>query len=1080
MRQLFACLCFTIWTLAPAAVATDTTPAEGLRTAPPRSFALVGGTVVVEPGKVLDSATIVVRDGHIESVTENGEPPAGVRVIDLSAKTVYPGFIDSYAARDITSNVDGPGYWNSKITPQARMAAEYDADSDLNKKLRGQGFVARLLAPRDGIIKGTSVLVSTGDGAAGEAVWAADVAQHMRLTVPFSRDRSGYPNSPMGAVALARQAMCDAQWYAAAQAVAAADPSLERPDENVALATLATYLSGTRLVMVNVSNEQFAQRADRFAREFGLHIALVGSGREYRRLDEIAAARRPIVVPVDFPKPPELNSPQAIDNASLGELMHWQLAPSNPARLADAGVSILLTTDGLSDAGKFLSNLRQAIEHGLNPDDALRALTTRPAAMFGVDDRLGTIEPGKMANLVVADGDLFTSGKAKVIETWVAGQRYESKPPPLVEFDGQWRLTLSQAMGGSKRWQLAIESEKGKPTAKLSPLGRKGKQRDKQADENEAEEPEALVVKSLDVSGFSLDGQVEGDLLEVEGKATLAVTLVGGDKRTALFGSLRLADGSDVAIKGKRVPADTDDSNGEDENAKEGSEDEKDADDDDEEGDTNGEQADADTDDEGDEGDADVDADEKDSSDEWHVAVNYPFGAYGFEAPPEAERVAFVGATIWTGGEAGIIDNATLLVEDGKIVAVGADVEVPKGYRQIDCRGKHVTAGIIDCHSHIASDSGINESGQAITAEVRIGDMIDPTAISIYRQLAGGVTAINILHGSANPIGGQNQVVKMRWGATGEGMKFAAAPQGIKFALGENVKQSNWGERFSSRYPQTRMGVDELMIDEFEAALAYQQKWDEWEATHRGLPPRRDLELEAIAEILNHERWIHCHSYRQSEIVALLRTLERFDIQIGTLQHILEGYKVAPEMAAHGAMGSSFSDWWAYKFEVYDAIPHNGALMHEAGIVVSFNSDDAELGRHLNHEAAKAMKYGGVPPEEAWKFVTLNPARQLRIDEYTGSLEAEKDADLVVWNGPPMSTYSRCEQTWVDGRCYFDIERDGQLRERDRKLKARLVAAALDSGQAAAKPGENRDDDSMLWPNYDDYCARHGHGYAGK
>jgi N-acetylglucosamine-6-phosphate deacetylase len=395
-----------------------------------------------------------------------------------------------------------------------------------------------------------------------------------------------------------------------------------------------------------------------------------------------------------------------------------------------------------------------------------------------------------------------------------------------------------------------------------------------------------------------------------------------------------------------------------------------------------------------------------------------------------------------------------------------------------------ISPGLIDCHSHMASDSGINEATQAITAEVRIADFIDASDITIYRQLAGGLTSANILHGSANPIGGQNQVIKLRWGATYDELKFQGAPQGIKFALGENVKQSNVEGSTRSRYPQSRMGVEQIFRDRFNAALTYSQQWESWGKERKGLPPRRDLELEAIAEILKGERWVHCHSYRQDEILGLLRVLEDYNVRIGSLQHILEGYKVADAMAKHGATASSFSDWWNYKFEVLDSIPHNGAIMHQQGIVVSFNSDDAELGRHMNHEAAKAIKYGGVEPMEALKFVTLNPAKQLRIDSRVGSLEVGKDADISVWSGSPLSTLSRCEQTWIDGRKYFDRNQDTEMRERDSKLHRSLVQKVLASGDSPGERSSLADDPSRLWPHHDEYCHHHhddhddGHGHS--
>ncbi|MEM7479075.1 MAG: amidohydrolase family protein, partial [Planctomycetota bacterium] len=289
----------------------------------------------------------------------------------------------------------------------------------------------------------------------------------------------------------------------------------------------------------------------------------------------------------------------------------------------------------------------------------------------------------------------------------------------------------------------------------------------------------------------------------------------------------------------------------------------------------------------------------------------------------------------------------------------------------------------------------------------------------------------------------------------------------------------NRGDEYRTRYPQTRMGVEQIMRDRFEAAKQYRKTWADWTTTPSGLPPRRDYELEAIAEILEGTRWIHCHSYRQDEILTTLRVLEDYGVTIGSLQHILEGYKVAEAMAAHGATGSSFSDWWAYKFEVYDAIPYNGALMHRAGVVVSFNSDDRELARHLNHEAAKAVKYGGVSEEEALKFVTLNPAKQLRIEQWVGSLEAGKDADIAVWNRSPLSTMSACIQTWVDGRKYFDREEDLQRRKVDAALRLQLIQEVVDSD---AKSSKRKDDDpSFWWARHDEFCHHFdGHDHDGE
>jgi N-acetylglucosamine-6-phosphate deacetylase len=353
----------------------------------------------------------------------------------------------------------------------------------------------------------------------------------------------------------------------------------------------------------------------------------------------------------------------------------------------------------------------------------------------------------------------------------------------------------------------------------------------------------------------------------------------------------------------------------------------------------------------------------------------------------------------------------------------------------------------------MAADGGVNEAGQAISAEVRIGDIIDQDDIDIYRALAGGLVAAHVLHGSANPIGGQCQLIKLRWGMLAEDMKVQDATPTIKFALGENVKQSNWGERYTTRYPQTRMGVEQIMMDEFRAARDYENAWKSFREDNRGIPPRRDLELDAIVEILHGKRLVHCHSYRQDEILATMRVAEAFGFHIGVFQHVLEGYKVADIMAKHGAGGSTFSDWWAYKFEVYDAIPYNGVLMHDEGVLVTFNSDSDELARRLNTEAAKAVKWGGIPEEEALKFVTINSAKQLKVESHMGSLEPGKDADFVIWSGNPLSTYSLCEQTWIDGRRYFDRDEDRQLYEESQHERSVLIQKALAGSKSKGDGG---------------------------
>lgn len=432
--------------------------------------------------------------------------------------------------------------------------------------------------------------------------------------------------------------------------------------------------------------------------------------------------------------------------------------------------------------------------------------------------------------------------------------------------------------------------------------------------------------------------------------------------------------------------------------------------------------------------------------------------------PPQQDRgpllkpksVLIRNATIWTSGPEGRIENASLLVTDGKIAQVGTfKAEPGPETHVIDLPGIHVTPGLIDCHSHSVIMGGVNEGTLPSTAMCRIGDVINSESDTIHQQLAGGLTAANVLHGSANPIGGQNCVIKLRDGAAPEDLKLTGAKTGIKFALGENVKQANWGDLFRNRFPQTRMGVPTFHTNRFTAAQHYMEAQEK--AKKGGPPVRRDLELETIAEIIRGERLIHCHSYRQDEILAFLRVMEGFKVKVGTLQHILEGYKVADEIAKHGAGASGFSDWWAFKLEVYDAIPYAGSIMRERGVVVSFNSDSSDHARRMNLEAAKAVKYGGTPEEEALKFVTINPAKQLHIDKQVGSLEQGKDADFVIWSGHPLSTRSVCLQTWIDGQQYFERDaarRRAEGREKDRLAlieKAKKLAADASSDPAAAK-----------------------------
>ena len=408
-------------------------------------------------------------------------------------------------------------------------------------------------------------------------------------------------------------------------------------------------------------------------------------------------------------------------------------------------------------------------------------------------------------------------------------------------------------------------------------------------------------------------------------------------------------------------------------------------------------------------------------------------------------------ATIWTNEKDGILQNTDIAINNGKIIAIGKDLTLemifPKSkihVQIVDGTNKHVTCGIIDEHSHIAISRGVNESSQSVTAEVSIGDVINPNDHNIYRQLSGGVTAVQLLHGSANPIGGQSALIKLRWGSSAEDMKIDGADGFIKFALGENVKQSNWGDFNTTRFPQTRMGVEQVFYDAFYRARTYEKQWKDYKSLplskrRKTTPPREDLELNVLVEILNSERFITCHSYVQSEINMLMHVADSMGFTINTFTHILEGYKLTNELKEHGAGASTFSDWWAYKFEVNDAIPYNASILNNKGVLTAINSDDAEMGRRLNQEAAKAVKYGESSEEDAWKMVTLNPAKLLHLDDKMGSIKIGKDADIVIWDGHPLSVYTKAEKTYVDGRLLFDKDKNEKLMERDIKEKMRII-----------------------------------------
>ena len=943
--RFFVLVALALLAKSGAARANEIRP-PGFRPLPLGVHALVGGRVVIKPGEVLEGGTIVIRDGLIQAVGKDVASPPDARVWDMKGMTIYAGFIDPYLVLSATNSPvstseaepeasgmraaggvafygapgqktdrgnRGPGYEVARITPEYRAVREYTPKDKTLALLRELGFTAGVVAPAKGIIRGTSALVALADENPNEAVLKADVFQHIVFETQPGDDRA-YPGALMGVIAAVRQSFFDARHYALDHADYRQNAQgRKRPEFDPSLEALAPAADKKMRVAFEPGSALMVDRAAQISRELGLDCCLVSSGQEWRRPELAKATGATFIVPVNFPTLPKLPDESDWEQVRLDQLRAWDWAPENAGLLRKEGLEVALTTYGLADKKKFRPNLRLALDRGLTETDALAALTTVPAKLCGVESQLGTIEPAKLANLTVVEGNSYFDPEAKVRAVWIDGRTY--------------RVPREEPKTGK------------------------------------TEESKAAQETTNEEKPAKKDVEKKKEQLRELWKARVA--------RSPLEGRGPLADPKAVLIEN---------------------------------------------------------------------------------------------ATVWTCGTNGVLTNAQVLVSGGIIRGVGyvGEAKLRSDTLVINGQGWHVTPGLIDAHSHTAILGAVNESTLPSSAMVRISDVVNSETDNLHQQLAGGVTAVNLLHGSANPIGGQSCVIKLREGASPGNLIFDAAPPGIKFALGENVKQSNWGDKLVTRFPQTRMGVRTFIANRFTAAREYLAKVEQ-ASRQSTLPPRRDLELEAIGEILQGRRWIHCHAYRQDEILMLIRLMESFDVKIGSFEHVLEGYKIADEIAKHGAGASTFSDWWAYKFEVYDAIPYNGSLLRDRGVLVCFNSDSSELARRLYTEAAKAVKYGGTPEVEALKFVTINPAKQLRMDQRVGSLELGKDADFAIWSRSPLDSRTVCLQTWIEGKKYFDrsLEADRAARlEKERAdllAKAKKIAKLSGSGDSGGGADEGND-----------------------
>lgn len=966
---------------------------------PLRVHALVDARVVTRPGQELARATVVIRDGRIEAVGSDIPVPPDARVWDCAGLTVYPGLIEPYLCpEDVPAEPEGQGHpghgdrgghpagagegrpgagaghWSPDVRPERSLADELSLSPEALRELRRSGFTSAVLAPGQGVVRGTSALVCLRDGTPRQQLLQADVAQHLGLV--SARKRGDYPSSLMGAVALVRQTLLDAEHDAAAWAAWENEPGQERPENNRALRALQPVLAGQRPVCVQAEDLSALLRATRLLGEFDLvPWVVLGDLDAYRWPDALHATAAPLIVSLNFPPVPEWEDEDEALEVETRALHHWWLAPATPARLEQDQLRFSFTAHGLVDRASWRARAREAIQRGLSEETALSAVTTAPAALLGVP-QLGVVAPGAFANLTVCDGPLF--GEAtRVVEVWVDGERYPSElaPPGPEELAGRWALDLVLDGEHTRTVPLALAFERGALSAAIDsralPAG----------------SPPSLPLPTPRYSAGRLELTLPGALAGTAAEARIVGQVAG----RRLVGSFRAGEQEGPA-RGLRRGG------------------------------------------------------EEDQGEE--PEVPRPTGVLPWPAwPPLPEpappAVLVRGATLWTQGPLGTFQG-DLLCQGRTIAAVGTALAAPPGALVVDGSGLHVTPGLIDCHSHSFVDGWVNEATRSCTAEVRIGDVIDASTVRIYQQLAGGLTLANVLHGSANAIGGQNALVKLRWGESPEGVLFAEAPAGIKWALGENPKRSNWGDGLSPRYPTSRMGVVESIRERLVAARDYEAELEAWRRDPRPdrIPPRIDLQLQALVEVLRGTRLVHCHSYRADEILAVIRLAEQMGFTVATFQHVLEGYKVADEMAAHGAGGSTFSDWWAYKFEVYDAIAYNAALMTRRGVLVSVNSDSSELARRMNQEAAKSLRWGGLSPEEALALVTINPARQLGVAAQVGSLEPGKQADFAVWSAPPLDARAVCQETWVEGRRCYQRQRDLAARALGETEREALMQAA--------------------------------------
>ena len=1019
-----------------ALMAQATFPENGVVDPRHGTYAFTNATIVKDVATTLNNAVLIIKDGKIISVGTSVKVPTGAIEVDCKGKYIYPSFIDIYAdygttlptpqtqtaggggffaPQQFTSNAKGPYGWNQTIKSEVDAYKVFTIDDNKAKPLREAGFGTVLSHMRDGISRGTGTVVTLANSKENLVMLKEKASAHFSFSKGTSTQ--SYPGSMMGTIALLRQSFLDAQWYK------------QRPTEEGVNISMQAWNDNLSLPLIFDANDKWnCLRADRIGDEFGVQYILKGGGNEYQRVKDMKDSKASFIVTLNYPQAQDVEDPNEARFVSLSDMKHWEMAPANAAALEKSGINFCLTTADLRQVTQFWTNLRKAMEYGLTETKALEALTKTPATLLGVYDKVGSLDEGKIANFIITSGPLFNE-KSVIIQNWIQGEKYSVKEDAWTNIAGTYKLTVNTP-AGAENYTLDVKSNS---SANL--FGKDTLSTRFTYDGKSVKLSYAPMQRRQRGGGGPGGGGSFGSAQQAQLPAT-ATRLAGYSNGTEWNGTGTDSLGNSLTWTAVLEKA------------------------------------------------AEVKPDSVRKKDPVNVSkVLFPFLPFGYEdgSQPKQETILIKNGTVWTNEKDGVLQNTDVLLKDGKIAAIGKNLSDANA-KVIDATGKHIAPGIIDEHSHIAAAS-INEGAQVVTSEVRITDNLNPDDINIYRQLSGGVTSSHILHGSANVIGGQTQLIKLRWGANAEDLKFKNWPGQIKFALGENVKRSA-STQGNTRYPDTRMGVEQVLVDAFTRAKDYKKAWDEYNTEKDKLTkakkpltglimPRRDLELEALVEILEKKRFITCHSYVQSEITGLIDVADKAGFKVNTFTHILEGYKVADKMLKHGANASTFSDWWAYKMEVEDAIPYNAAIMHKVGLTVAINSDDAEMARRLNQEAAKTIKYGDLSEEEAFKMVTLNPAKMLRVDDKVGSLKVGKDADVVVWSDNPLSIYAKSLYTIVDGVVYFDRVKDADMQKWVDNERTRLIRKMN---------GEKRSGAPVVpaTPSYQimHTCSDHGHSHG--